>query len=310
MSFFVGIDVGGTSVKGIVTDASGKAYAEASTPFKTQTLAEDTAALCKRLISKSGCPAGEVKGIGIGCAGMIDSENGAVVFAGNLGLKNYPLAKLVREATGFPVKITNDANAAALGEATFGAGKDYADSILVTLGTGVGGGIIIGGKLFEGYKSVGAEIGHTVIEYGGEKCTCGRRGCFEAYASATALTKQTKRAMEEDTGSAMWKLCTSETATAKTAFDCMDSDVTARRVVERYINYLACGLVNLANTFRPQVIMLGGGISNQGENLIAPLRKKFDKELFGGVHYAPVKIVRASLGAAAGVYGAAALAMQ
>ncbi len=289
MSFFVGIDVGGTSVKGIVTDASGKAYAEGSTPFKTQTLAEDTAALCKQLISKSGCPTGEVNGIGIGCAGMIDSGNGAVVFAGNLGLKNYPLAKLVREATGFPVKITNDANAAALG---------------------VGGGIIIGGKLFEGYKSVGAEIGHTVIEYGGEKCTCGRRGCFEAYASATALTKQTKRAMEEDTGSAMWKLCTSETATAKTAFDCMDSDVTARRVVERYINYLACGLVNLANTFRPQVIMLGGGISNQGENLIAPLRKKFDKELFGGVHYAPVKIVRASLGAAAGVYGAAALAMQ
>ena len=143
-----------------------------------------------------------------------------------------------------------------------------------------------------------------------EQCTCGRKGCFEAYASATALTKQTKRAMEEDTGSAMWKLCTAETATAKTAFDCMDSDVTARRVVERYINYLACGLVNLANTFRPQVIMLGGGISNQGENLIAPLRKKFDKELFGGVHYAPVKIVRASLGASAGVYGAAALAMQ
>mgnify|MGYP002508451919 CR=1 FL=1 len=148
---------------GIVTDASGKAYAEGSTPFKTQTLAEDTAALCKQLILKSGCPTGEVKGIGIGCAGMIDSGNGAVVFAGNLGLKNYPLAKLVREATGFPVKITNDANAAALGEATFGAGKNYTDSILVTLGTGVGGGIIIGGKLFEGYKSVGAEIGHTVI---------------------------------------------------------------------------------------------------------------------------------------------------
>ena len=221
-------------------------------------------------------------------------------------LYDFPVVRLLREKIDLPVKISNDANVAALGEAKFGAGKDYKNSILVTLGTGVGGGIIIDGKLFEGNKSAGAEIGHIVIEHGGEPCSCGRRGCFEAYSSATALKKRTKWAMEEDAGSAMWKKYTSDTASGKTAFEFADCDTSAREVVDWYIDYLACGLINLANAFRPEVIMLGGGVSNQGEELTGPLQEILDREIFAA-SYAPVKVTRATLGSSAGVYGAVAL---
>lgn len=308
MSLYIGIDVGGTSVKGIVIDEKGTVYAEDSSPTeKGGKIVDVISTLAERMISTVGKPKSRFKGIGIGCAGIIDAANGEVVFAGNLNLKNAPVAKPVESSVKLPVKITNDANAAALGEAKFGAGKNYSDSILVTLGTGVGGGIVIGGKLFEGYKSAGAEIGHMVIERGGERCTCGRRGCFEAYSSATALIKRTKWAMEEDAGSAMWSSCTSDTVTGKTAFDFMDCDVSAREVVDWYLKRLACGLVNLANIFRPQAIMLGGGVSGQGERLTVPLQNSVNKELFGSTAYAPVEIKTAALGSRAGALGAAAL---
>lgn len=308
MSLYIGIDVGGTTIKGALIDKDGKLYGEDSVATAVgEEIADGVAVVCNRLIAKSGNA--EVKGVGIGCAGVIDAENGKVVLAGNLRLKNYPLAKLVEEKVKLPVKMTNDANAAALGEAKFGAGKEYNDSILVTLGTGVGGGVVIGGKLFEGYKSAGAEIGHMVIEMGGNRCTCGRRGCFEAYSSATALIKRTKWAMEENAGSEMWQSCTSETATGKTAFDYAETDIAASEVVEWYIKYLACGLVNIANIFRPQVIMLGGGVSGQREKLTNPLQTILDREMFAA-HYAPVKIKTATLGSAAGAYGAAALVIE
>lgn len=147
-----------------------------------------------------------------------------------------------------------------------------------------------------------------VIERGGEPCSCGRRGCFEAYSSATALKKRTKWAMEEDTGSQMWKKYTSDTVTGKTAFEFKDTDASARKVVERYIDYLACGLINLSNAFRPEVIMLGGGISKEGENLTLPLQEILDREVFAA-QYAPVKVTVATLGSSAGAYGAAALCM-
>lgn len=306
MSLYIGIDVGGTTVKGAIIDENGKLYGEDRVPTGNGAeIVDGIETLCNRLIAKCERNA-VVKGVGIGCAGVIDSENGVVVLAGNLRLKNFSMAKMVEERVHLPVKMTNDANAAALGEAKFGAGKNYKNSILVTLGTGIGGGIVIDGKLFEGNKSAGAEIGHMVIERGGNRCTCGRRGCFEAYSSATALIKRTKWAMEEDVSSSMWLSCTSETATGKTAFDHAASDIAANEVVDWYINYLACGLINLANIFRPEVIMLGGGVSAQGENLNAPLQSILDRELFAG-NYAPVKVITATLGSAAGAYGAAAL---
>ena len=306
MALYIGIDVGGTAIKGVVIDECGKLYGEDSVPTaEGEEIINGVVTLCNRLIMLN---KQAVKGIGIGCAGVIDSASGKVVLAKNLSLVDFPMVKLLREKTDLPVKITNDANAAALGEAKFGAGKAYKHSILVTLGTGVGGGIVIDGKLFEGNKSAGAEIGHMVIERGGELCSCGRRGCFEAYASATALKRRTKRAMEEDAGSAMWRKYTSDTVTGKTAFEFNKTDATAKTVVDRYVEYLACGLINLANIFRPEVIMLGGGVSKEGENLTAPLQEILDREMFAA-DYAPVKVTVATLGSAAGAYGAAALCM-
>ena len=310
MPFYIGIDVGGTNIKGIVIDKEGKLLCKASVPSGTgKEIAENAAVLCNRLISESGQPLKNFKGVGVGCAGMIDSANGTVIFAGNLNLEKFPLAEKIEEKVGLKVYITNDANAAAFGEAKFGAGKNYKNSVLVTLGTGVGGGIVIDGKLFEGNRSAGAEIGHMVIERGGDRCTCGRHGCFEAYSSATALIKRTKWAMEEDAGSLMWQSCTSDTADGKTAFSYADTDVSAKEVVDWYIKRLACGLVNLANIFRPEIIMLGGGVAGQGERLSVPLQNLLNKELFGGTQYAPVKIAIASLGSDAGAFGAAALVM-
>lgn len=311
MKYYLGLDIGGTTVKGVCVDADGELLSEGSVATRGEEGASDlvsnAAALCKKLVSDAGIA--EVAGLGIGCPGMIDGENGSVVFAGNLGLKDFPIVARFERALGIPVAVTNDANAAALGEARFGAGKRFAHSLFVTLGTGVGGGVIIDKKLFTGNQSAGAEIGHMVIERYGNRCTCGRRGCFEAYSSATALIKKTKEAMEENAGSAMWSVCTSETATGKTAFDFADCDDAAREVVEWYVRYLACGLVNLANIFRPQAILLGGGVSAQGERLTVPLQEILDKEIFGGNLHAPVKILTASLGNRAGALGAAALAM-
>ena len=309
---FIGIDIGGTSVKGIIIRGDGKVLGKRSITTATDDgdkLTDNIVEIVNDLVMQVGGYKTDIKGVGIGCPGLIDSKRGMVVFAGNLNLKYYSLAKSVSDKVGLPVKITNDANAAALGEAVFGAGEKYKDSILITLGTGVGGGIVVGGKLFEGGGSAGTEIGHTVIVKDGLKCTCGRRGCFERYASARALTEQTRAAMQENKYSEMWKGYNLDTVCGKTPFDYMDTDVTAKAVVDNYISYLACGIINLVNVFRPQVVMLGGGVSEQGERLTAPLQKVLNQEIFAGTDYAPAKIIKAKLGSDAGAFGAAALFM-
>ena len=312
MNKYLGIDIGGMTVKGILIDKNGKVYAEESVSTDSDKGAEvmcgNIAKLVAELMSK--VDKNEILGVGIGCPGLIDSKNGVVVFAGNLNLKNFQLSEEIKKCCGFKVKLTNDANAAALGEAKFGAGSNYENSILITLGTGVGGGIIIDGKLFEGGKSAGTEIGHTVIVENGLKCTCGRKGCFERYASARALMEQTKEAMEGNRNSEMWKGYDLDTVTGKTPFEYYESDLTAKLVVDKCISHLACGILNMANIFRPEVVMLGGGVSEQGEALTKPLQKIIDAELFGGTDYAPVKIVKAKLGSRAGAFGAAALFMD
>lgn len=312
MVTYVGIDIGGMTIKGIVLDEAGKALCEGVIETgcgeSAQKMCENIAFLVNDMLGRSGRENGNVS-VGIGCPGCIDSANGIVLFAGNLGLNDFPLKKEMESRLNMPVRITNDANAAALGEARFGAGKDCPDSVLITLGTGVGGGVVIGGRLYEGYRSAGTELGHTVIVYGGEPCTCGRRGCFEAYCSATALMRQTRRAMEAHPESKMWERYTPETVSGRTPFEYAEHDEAARQVTDEYIKYLACGIINMANIFRPGVVMLGGGVSRQGERLTAPLQKLVDEELFAGTDYAPVKVKCASLGNRAGAYGAAALFM-
>jgi glucokinase len=310
LKYYLGIDIGGTTIKGLCVNADGEIFAESAVDTEShlggEVICDNIVKLSDELTKKV---KGELLGIGIGCPGMIESASGTIVFAGNLHLNNFPLGETLAKRLNVPIKITNDANAAALGEAKFGAGAKYFDSVFVTLGTGVGGGIIIGGKLFEGGSSAGAEIGHMVIAHGGNPCTCGRCGCFEAYSSATALIDKTRKAMLADRTSKMWRTYNLQTVSGKTAFDYEEDDETAKQVVEWYINYLACGLINIANIFRPQVIMLGGGVSAQGENLTRPLQKIMDSQVFGGNNYASVKVVTATLGNRAGALGAAALAM-
>lgn len=312
-NYYAGIDIGGTFVKiGIVDDggnlvAKDKIETGKERPYRE--IIEDIGNAVNALSVRAGV---KLAGAGVGAPGTIDSENGVLVYNNNMHWKDVPLSAELEKHIHVPVKITNDANAAALGEAYAGAGKAYRSLVLLTLGTGVGSGVIIDGKLYEGGRSAGTELGHTLLKYGGKKCTCGRKGCFEVYASATALIAETKQAMLKDRGSLLWELCqgNADNADGKTAFDGMRAgDKTAKKVVKRYLEYLAAGIVNAANIFRPDVVLLGGGVSKEGETLLKPLKKMLARDLYGGGKYAPVALACASLGNDAGIFGAAHLAM-
>lgn len=313
--YYAGLDLGGTFVKGGIVDEQGRIVIKDKIPTGRErpygAIAADMAQLVKDLASRAGLQEGQVAGVGIGSPGLIDAEHGVIVYSNNIRWEKVPLCGAVQERLGLPVCITNDANAAALGEHFCGAGKQFGSMVFITLGTGVGGGVILNGELFEGFRSAGGEIGHMVIERGGWDCTCGRKGCFEAYASATGLIRRTRESMEAHKDSAMWKIAGSlENVDGKTAFDGMRAgDAAAKQVVDEYISYLAEGVINLVNIFRPEAIVLGGGVCAEGETLLAPLREKVSPWLFGGADYAPVAIVAASLGNDAGLCGAARLAM-
>lgn len=313
MKYYAGIDLGGTFVKcGIVSEEGELLIKDKMPTQRGRSFAEiagDMARLAGALAEKAGV---SLSGAGVGSPGVVDSKNGAIVYSCNLNWRDAALAEEMESVLGVPVCVTNDANAAALGEQFIGAGKGFRNVVFVTLGTGVGGGIVIDGKLFEGFRSAGAEIGHTVIRMNGERCGCGRKGCFEAYASATALIRQTRRAMEKHPESEMWKLCGGdpEKVDGRTSFDGMRAgDRTAKTVVKNYIGYLSEGVTNLCNEFRPEAVLLGGGISAEGDTLVKPLSELVDRKVYGGTDYAPVKILKASLGNDAGMFGAARFAM-
>ena len=315
--YYVGIDLGGTQIKGGVVSGAGKVLAEGQIDTEKEKgpegVAENIAALAGRLMKESGVDAADVAGTGVGAPGMIDGENGVVVYSNNLDWHEFPLAaEIGKRLPVGRVRVTNDANAAALGEAKFGAGKSYKNSILVTLGTGVGGGIILNGKLYEGNRSAGAEIGHMILVAGGVRCTCGVKGCFEAYASATALIRETRKEMLKNEDTLMWQVVGGDIdrTDGRTAWLVADRDRSAAKVVNQYISYLADGLTNLANIFRPEVIMLGGGMSKEGDRLIRPVQELVDKHIFGGAMGPRVPVIRASLGNLAGTLGAAALMME
>jgi len=306
--------LGGTFIKGGIVDDLGNILVSDKVPTETEKgserVSQNIVSLCKTLLHASGMQVSDMQGIGMGVPGTIDGKEGVVVYANNLKWENFALGKKVEALLGLPVKLANDANVAALGETKFGCGKDYNDTVLITLGTGVGGGIVIGGKLFEGNHGAGAELGHSVICAFGEPCTCGRAGCLEAYASATALIRDTKRAMESNKASKMWEIGSLDFVTGKTAFDYKDTDESAKTVVENYIKMLGVGLTNIANEFRPEAIMLGGGVCAQGDNLVKPLQAFLDKEIYAGDKGPRVKILTATLGNNAGILGAAALLMK
>lgn len=314
MKYYLGIDLGGTFIKGAVVGSDAKILVSGKLPTEselgTEHVIANIFALCDELIKKSYKEKTDFVGVGVGVPGIVNSKNGVVVFADNIRWQNVPLVEKLEKLTGLPVKIGNDANLATLGEIKFGSAKKYNSAVMLTLGTGVGGGIVIDGKIVEGNGGAGAELGHSVISVDGEPCACGRRGCLEAYASATALIRDTKRAMEKNPDSLMWEIGSTDAVTGKTAFDYYEKDGAARSVVDRYIKMLASGIINFANQLRPEIVILGGGVCAQGENLIRPLRAYLDKELFANNMCPDVELAVASLGNDAGSLGAAALFMD
>lgn len=311
--YYIGIDLGGTFIKGGIVDENGNLIIVDKTPTGVSDgnlkICENISNLALSLIERAKLKKEDIVGIGMGAPGMIDSDKGIIICSENLFFENFPIAEKISELTGFSVKVANDANAATLGEVKFGAAKNKQNAIMLTLGTGVGGGMVCNGKLIEGNKGAGAELGHIVIAMGGEPCSCGRRGCAEAYASATALIRETKKAMKANKSSKMWEIGTLDAVDGKTAFDYASTDLYAKTVVENYIYALATTIVNFANVFRPEAIIIGGGVCAQGKSLTDPLEKLVNEEIYAGNLGPQVPVVVASLGNSAGVLGAAALLM-
>lgn len=316
MSYYIGIDLGGMSAKcALLRDGKlcGISRCKTEKEISPVEIAHRLSALAVETVQNSGVSMEEVSAVGIGSPGIIDSEKGVVVSWTNYGWQNVPLSKLVESQLNKHVFLTNDANAAALGEYEYGAGKKYDSIVMFTIGTGIGSGIVFDGKIFEGNQGAGGELGHEVIKFNGEKCSCGRRGCFERYASASALIRQTQKAMTANPESVLWNLCDGDTenVNGKTVFDGVRlGDKTAKKVINRYYQYLAAGITNAVNAFRPEAIILGGGISAEGEVIAKPLRKIVNKDKIGSRLSAPVPIVVATLGNDAGIYGAAEYARR
>ena len=308
----IGIDIGGMSIKGAAVDSNGRVYEKFSMPFIKGEPGEVTirklAEIVKEYIAANKLES-KIVGIGMGSPGTLDVEKGIVNYANNLGWVDLHVAEIMQETLPYPVRLINDANAASLGEAKFGAGKSYETIIMLTLGTGVGGGIIINGKLFEGNEAKGGELGHIVIVMDGEQCTCGRKGCLETYASATALIRETKKAMRLNKRSLMWKICPDiELASGKLPFEAAQKgDPTAINVIDNYVKYLSEGILNYCNIFRPNVVVLSGGIANAGPFLFDKINAYLKEHDYGYKFTPEVKVVPAELGYDSGKIGAAAL---
>ncbi len=313
----IGVDLGGTNIAVGVVDKEGRLVKKTSTPTLASRPAEeivaDMARLCRELCSEIGCGIEDIEGVGIASPGTVDSENGVVLYANNIPFKGFPVAKILSEMLDGKVKVSvaNDANAAAWGEAVAGAAKGTSNSVMITLGTGVGGGIVIDNRLYSGFNGAGGELGHTVIEFGGVPCSCGRLGCWEAYSSATALIRMTKEKIEECRAQSRPTLMAdAEKVSGRTACDAMRAgDEAAKEVYDKYIRYLACGLANMINIFQPEVISLGGGISGEGQSLIDSLMPIIRECQYGseetGLPLTQIRI--AKLGNDAGIIGAAML---
>jgi glucokinase len=311
--YTIGIDLGGTNIVAAVVDKEYNIIAKAKTPTAMPRSAEeifdDIAKVCNEAVEKSGITMDDIESIGLGTPGTVNSD-GVIEFANNLGFDHVPAKEMIVERIGEkPVYVANDANCAALGEAYAGCGNGAKNFVAVTLGTGVGSGVIVDGKIVTGVNNAGGECGHMVIVVDGEPCTCGRKGCWEAYASATALINQTKLAMEEYPDSIMHQLAEEEgKVSGRTAFDAMrHGDVAGIKVVNQYIKYVACGLINLVNALQPEIICVGGGICNEGETLLRPLRRYIESERYSVYSKIQTKIMKAQLGNDAGIIGAAIL---
>ncbi len=310
----LGIDLGGTNIVAGVVDENYKIIATAKRktdcPRPAEEIADDMAVVALEAVANAGLKVTDIESAGVGSPGAIDSKSGIVVYSNNIDFFNVPLADMLKQRTGIDFFIENDANAAAYGEFLAGAGKGTKDFVMITLGTGVGGGVIIDGKIYSGSNGAGAELGHTVIQMDGEKCSCGRFGCWEAYASATALIRQTKQAMVRYPKTLMWDMVRGDinAVTGITAFDAMRrGDEVGKQVVDKYLYYLSVGIANNINIFQPEILCIGGGISKEGDNLTVPVNAYVEGENYARNLEKKALIKTAILGNDAGIIGAAYL---
>ncbi|MCL2754202.1 MAG: ROK family protein [Oscillospiraceae bacterium] len=304
---YIGVDIGGTNIAAGVVNSGGRILRKESVKTRTadgyKAILDDIAALIESLRA-SGDGTEDIIQIGVGCPGCCNQDTGIVELCVNLGWKDVPLVRDLGAIVGIPVTIENDANAAAFGEFVAGAARGAKSAVAITLGTGVGAGVIIDGKLLHGSNYAGGELGHIVMEVGGEPCGCGRRGCFEAYSSATALIRDTRRAMDANPDSLMHPIAAElGKISARGAWLARTrGDAAGTAVVEKYIEYLAEGIANVVNIFQPEIVCIGGGVCNEGDNLLIPLKAAVASRVYGGKS---PRIAVCELGNDAGIIGAA-----
>ena len=307
--FYLGIDLGGTNIAVGLVDENGKIVYQDSTPTLAsrpgEEIVKDMCTLCEKVVKESGHTMDEVASIGVGCPGTVDNKNGVIAYANNIRMENFPMRKLIQSHIDKPVNLENDANAAAYVE-YIANGNGVDDYIFITLGTGVGGGIIINKKIYRGFNCAGAELGHITLMVDGEQCSCGKKGCWEAYASVTALIRQTEAAIKKNPESLMAKIAERDgKVSGRTAFEAAkQGDKAALDVVAMYEKYIAEGLVSILNIFQPEKLVIGGGISREGDYLLNPVKALVDKDDYNK-HMPKTDIEIASLFNDAGIIGAA-----
>ena len=311
----IGIDIGGTSIKGAAVYDDGRTLDVFSLPVNKGDSGEQTINQLIDLVEKYLAQhdlQDKIVGIGLGIPGTLDVDRGVVIYSANLKWENLPIVDLFKQRLPYRVRISNDANVAALGEAKFGAAKGVPYSIMLTLGTGVGGGIVLDGKLYEGNQGQGAEMGHMVVEMNGRQCGCGRKGCMEAYASATAIIRDTNEAMARHPNSLMHEVAKDlGKVDGRVAFKAArQGDVAALEVVDQYVFYLCEGILNYCNIFRPNLVILSGGIANEGDYLFDKINNYLALQQYGYPKSPVVKVVPAQLGYDSGKIGAASLLFE
>ncbi len=313
MKYYVGIDLGGTNiVAGVVNEKYeiiSKAKTPTNRPRSCEAICEDMARVALEAVALAGLTVDDIESVGVGAPGTVNSDTGVIEYSNNLDFYDAPVARLIRKVIDKPVYCENDANAAAYGEFVAGSAKGANNAVCITLGTGVGGGIIIDGKIYSGFNFAGAELGHMVVEVDGPKCTCGRCGCFEVYSSATGLIRMTKESMDANPDSKMHEMM-GDHVSGRLAFNAMRAgDEAAKGVVDKYIKYLAAGIANTINIFQPEVLCIGGGVCNEGDALLVPLKEAVNREIYTKRGGKNTEIVIATLGNDAGIIGAAFLGL-
>lgn len=306
--YTIGVDLGGTNIAVGLVDEKHQIVARLATPTNADRpydeIVKDIALTVQKLIEDNNISMDEIKYIGLGAPGILDNEKGTITDNSNIHWENYPIKERLQNYIDKPIFLGNDANVATWAEYINGCGKNTENFIMLTLGTGVGGGIIINGKLITGSHSIGAEVGHFIFKAGGNKCGCGNQGCIEAYCSATALIKMALKDLDEHTDSVIAK---EERVSARTVIEAAKAgDEYGVQLFEEYTDNLAQVLASIINFLDPDIIALGGGVANAGEFLLAPVRKKMiNYTVFPSL--VQTQILKAEMGNDAGIIGAASL---